>query len=284
MPLKECTENGRPGYKWGDSGKCYTYTPGDDEGRREAKRRAYVQGYAIEGDVINKEIDDELAREESSQPGIIDLLSQLIAEEERIIDLYERSYNNFVETEKSTRDMFRRIFHDKVRHHKILSDTLKSIREKAADTSDVHVDRPIGAAQKFESDDSGGQTLSISKSLYVPIKKVDEYQHKVYGVVLSPNEVDLQGDMVPPEEIEKASDRYMEKYQTISLQHERPIEDAVIVQNYIAPVDFMLGSELVRQGSWVMVIKIYDPEIWQDVIEGRITGLSIGGIGRSTSI
>lgn len=275
MPLKECTEDGLPGYKWGDSGKCYTYKPGDDEGRREAKRMAYVQGYAIEGDAINKD--------EGGKSTIIDLLEQLVSEEEKIIDFYERIYSNFSETEKNTRDMFRRIFHDKVGHYKALSDMLTTARQKVADVADVHVDSPIGS-QKFESDDSGGQTLSVSKSLYIPIRKVDEYQHKVYGVVLSPNEVDLQGDMVPPEEIEKASDRYMEKYRKIGLQHEREVEDAVIVQNYIAPTDFMLGSEIVRQGSWVMVIKIYDPDIWQDIVEGRITGLSIGGVGRSTSV
>jgi hypothetical protein len=47
MPVQACTLEGRPGYKFGDSGKCYTYSPGDESGRKEAKRLAYVQGAAI---------------------------------------------------------------------------------------------------------------------------------------------------------------------------------------------------------------------------------------------
>lgn len=40
MPLKRCQENNQSGWKWGDSGKCYT-GPG-------AKEKAKKQGRAIE--------------------------------------------------------------------------------------------------------------------------------------------------------------------------------------------------------------------------------------------
>jgi hypothetical protein len=45
MPVMACTSEGKPGYKYGDSGKCYTYS--SEEERKEAKRRAYLQGAAI---------------------------------------------------------------------------------------------------------------------------------------------------------------------------------------------------------------------------------------------
>ena len=52
MPLKRCHKEGKPGYKWGDSGKCYTYTSGNKAEREAAKalarkqgRAAYVSGY-----------------------------------------------------------------------------------------------------------------------------------------------------------------------------------------------------------------------------------------------
>ncbi|HXV26901.1 MAG TPA: hypothetical protein VD862_02680 [Candidatus Paceibacterota bacterium] len=48
MPLKRATKNGRPCYKWGDSGKCYPYTAGDNASRKRAKNRAMKQGRAIE--------------------------------------------------------------------------------------------------------------------------------------------------------------------------------------------------------------------------------------------
>jgi hypothetical protein len=48
MPIKECHEGGKPGFKWGDSGHCYKYTPGDDASRERARRQALEQGRAIE--------------------------------------------------------------------------------------------------------------------------------------------------------------------------------------------------------------------------------------------
>jgi hypothetical protein len=46
MPVKECQEEGKPGYKWG-SGKCYTYTPNNEGQKRNAKKSAILQGVAI---------------------------------------------------------------------------------------------------------------------------------------------------------------------------------------------------------------------------------------------
>lgn len=46
MPVIKCSENGKPGYKWGSSGKCYTYTSGDEEGSKRAKTKAGKQGQA----------------------------------------------------------------------------------------------------------------------------------------------------------------------------------------------------------------------------------------------
>lgn len=46
MPVKSCSDGDKPGYKWGDSGKCYTYTSGDKKSAGQAKRKAYIQGIA----------------------------------------------------------------------------------------------------------------------------------------------------------------------------------------------------------------------------------------------
>lgn len=47
MPVKNCEDNNKPGYKWGDSGKCYTYNPDNEGQKRNAKKSAIVQGIAI---------------------------------------------------------------------------------------------------------------------------------------------------------------------------------------------------------------------------------------------
>ncbi len=47
IPVHSCTsEDGRPGYQWGNQ-TCYPYAPNNDAARREAKRRAFLQGAAI---------------------------------------------------------------------------------------------------------------------------------------------------------------------------------------------------------------------------------------------
>ena len=50
MPVKNCTKDGKPGYKWGDAGACYTYNPNSEASKKDAKRRAVNQGIAI-GDI-----------------------------------------------------------------------------------------------------------------------------------------------------------------------------------------------------------------------------------------
>lgn len=47
MPLNKCQINNQPGWKWGQKGKCYEYTPGDEESIKEAKKKAISQGVAI---------------------------------------------------------------------------------------------------------------------------------------------------------------------------------------------------------------------------------------------
>lgn len=48
MPIKECKENNKPGFKYGDSGKCYTYDPNNQDSKNAAKEKAAKQGRAIE--------------------------------------------------------------------------------------------------------------------------------------------------------------------------------------------------------------------------------------------
>ena len=64
MPVMPCNENNRPGYKYGASGKCYTYNSGDKKGASRAKLNAYKQGMAVTGGTM-KEKDYTEAEVES---------------------------------------------------------------------------------------------------------------------------------------------------------------------------------------------------------------------------
>lgn len=47
MPVQACQVNGKPGYKYGANGTCYTYTSGDKASREGSKAKAAKQGRAI---------------------------------------------------------------------------------------------------------------------------------------------------------------------------------------------------------------------------------------------
>jgi len=49
MPIKRCIKGNRPGFKYGNEGTCYTYTPGDAKSRRQARQKAIQQALAIGG-------------------------------------------------------------------------------------------------------------------------------------------------------------------------------------------------------------------------------------------
>ena len=47
MPIMYCEVNGKPGYKYGDSGACYTYEPGNARSQADARMKAEAQMAAI---------------------------------------------------------------------------------------------------------------------------------------------------------------------------------------------------------------------------------------------
>ena len=62
MPINSCSDGGSSGYKWGDSGKCYTYTAGDKASRSAAREKARMQGVAarLNGYVEKSENEEEV--------------------------------------------------------------------------------------------------------------------------------------------------------------------------------------------------------------------------------
>lgn len=116
------------------------------------------------------------------------------------------------------------------------------------------------------------------KSRHISIRKIDNDKHLVYGIVYSPNEVDSQGDCAPKEVIREMSYGFMKagKLNNIDKQH-----------NYSAGYGFIAESWLTKQndpvfpdekeGSWAVVIKVEDNALWDDIKDGKITGLSMAG-------
>lgn len=128
------------------------------------------------------------------------------------------------------------------------------------------------------------------KKLKYRVQKANKHQQLIYGVVLEPEVLDSQDDFMLPNQVERAAHTYMKKVargkaSVSKLQHRsrgffKNKPSVVPVESFIAPVDFSYdGKEMVKKGTWVMVLHIEDPKIWDDVIAGKYTGLSIGGSG-----
>lgn len=125
--------------------------------------------------------------------------------------------------------------------------------------------------------------MSDAFSRTIPIAKLDAPKRIAYGVVLEPDSVDLQDDVLTAEEIEKAAHLFMEQSQLVNEMHEDLEAVGRVVESYVAPADFWLGDQLVKRGSWVMATR-FSEEIFAKVQSGEYTGYSIEGIGRRTPV
>lgn len=130
---------------------------------------------------------------------------------------------------------------------------------------------------------STSETMTSSGQLFVSgeVFKANEEQRLVTGVVMEPGEFDAHGDITMAGEIEQAAYVYMLNSQVVGDQHSQPAPVGVkLVESYIAPQDLEIGGEQVKQGSWVMTIKVEDDEMWAAVKAGEYTGFSIGGFAQ----
>ena len=93
---------------------------------------------------------------------------------------------------------------------------------------------------------------------------------------------DAQEDVMTADDIEQAAHYYLTKSRVIGSGHNTPI-DASPVESYIVPQDFQIGGQygdqLVKKGSWVLGIKIKDPNEWDKVLKGEYQSVSVGGFG-----
>lgn len=114
---------------------------------------------------------------------------------------------------------------------------------------------------------------------------LDQDQQIVYGVVLTPDVEDSQGDILSPQEIEKAAHRWLVEYRKHDVQHAEVAKDddgqpiAEPVESFIAPCDLTIAGEQVRKGAWVLATRVNDTKTWDEIRTGQRTGYSIGGTG-----
>jgi len=121
----------------------------------------------------------------------------------------------------------------------------------------------------------------VEKSVKFTVRKVDEDEHIVGGVIYEPMVEDADGDFATAEDIRKASYGYMLESRQIKLMHKGLPIRASVIESFIAPVDFESGGQIIKAGSWWVSVHVADPNAWAAIKSGEITGFSMGGIART---
>uniref|UniRef100_A0A6M3M644 Putative peptidase n=1 Tax=viral metagenome TaxID=1070528 RepID=A0A6M3M644_9ZZZZ len=125
--------------------------------------------------------------------------------------------------------------------------------------------------------------FEAAKDTAIKMLKADDEKQVVYGIVFEPDFNDADDEYIEKDDIENAAHDYMINLRKTSaachqkLSHKVEIDDRTdIVESYIAPVDFKVGEELVKEGTWVVAMKVHDKNLWLET-KKSITGFSAGG-------
>lgn len=135
-------------------------------------------------------------------------------------------------------------------------------------------------AIKAYTDTIDRKDIKIYKSDF--IKSMDEEKRLFKCVVLRPNQYDNDGinqDYYSEEVVEKGCHDFNMYCQTNNIQHLLNTDLIKVAESFIADVDYELGNGEVLKGDWVMVVKVFDDDIWEMCKDGTFTGFSIGCSG-----
>jgi S-adenosylmethionine decarboxylase proenzyme len=148
---------------------------------------------------------------------------------------------------------------------------------------------------KAEAEDllakSAGDTVQLLKT------KDEQY---VLGIVLEPNdgkdgvpmEPDTQGDIYSKAEVRQAAHKFMVEYRNVGLMHRSLVNGMVeILESFVVPdgtggfdIEDPYGEKQhVREGTWLLGLRIADANLWGKVKRNELSGLSIGGSARRVS-
>lgn len=115
------------------------------------------------------------------------------------------------------------------------------------------------------------------------IQKLDAEKQLVLGIVLEPDVLDAQKDVMSAEDIEEAAHGFLKEARTIGFRHTKEA-GAELVESYIAPVNFKIkgpnGTQKVKKGTWLINVHVTDPKLWAKIKKKEINAFSVGGLGQ----
>lgn len=113
------------------------------------------------------------------------------------------------------------------------------------------------------------------------ITKTSETHKTITFAILVPDEVDLNGDMIPKDEIVKTAHNFVETLdlKKVNVDHKdgTDIPTVKIVESYILPMDMPIDWEIIPEGSWMVALKFEDDKLYQDVLNWDYVWVSMEG-------
>jgi SAM-dependent methyltransferase len=145
-----------------------------------------------------------------------------------------------------------------------------------------------------EAGEKGPRVWMISKlkeeekARFFKFIKINKKQQIVGGVIYEPMVEDSQGDYADAEEIQKAMYKFMEKYfmnqSRIKIMHKGKLHSFPILECFQPEEDTKKGKDIIKAGSWWVMIKIADKNIWQEVEKGVLKGFSMAGVASEEKV
>jgi len=132
---------------------------------------------------------------------------------------------------------------------------------------------------------SEGEDKRVQKRLGFRLMKANARNRVVLGIVYEPDVVDYDGDWASREVIEKACHGFMMRHGVVGVMHDGSKTKSRIekegkrrvVECYVAPVNMVIGEQTIREGTWIIGVKILDDADWQGVLDGKYNGFSMDG-------
>ena len=122
------------------------------------------------------------------------------------------------------------------------------------------------------------ETFKIEAEIF----KTDSEQRIVYGwasVIEKDGKpvIDHHGDIIAPEDLEKAAHNYMlESRRGDAMHTEEGVAKLVSSVVFTKELQNMLGIDLKKVG-WLIGFKVYNDEVWKKIKSGDYKDFSIGG-------
>jgi len=62
----------------------------------------------------------------------------------------------------------------------------------------------------------------------------------------------------------------------------------VVVENWIVPVSYIIKDDAgrdqeIKAGTWLLTVKVLDPQIWEQIESGEIKGFSMRGMAEEAN-